>query len=83
MFDPKGSALKKFIIILLCSFAVITFVWSIPVSAQDETSLVLNLTVDGPLTPSWKEYLERGIRVAEQREAELLILQINTPGGMN
>jgi len=56
--------------------------WVFPAQAQqEEAPLVLVLEVDGPLTPSWKEYLERGIQVAEQRNAMLLILKINTPGG--
>lgn len=43
--------------------------------------LVLVLTADGAVTPAMAGYLERGIRTAEQRGAELLIFQINTPGG--
>jgi membrane-bound serine protease (ClpP class) len=51
------------------------------VEAQNENPKVLVLTVDGPVTPSWKEYLERGLRVAAQRDAVLVIFEINTPGG--
>lgn len=49
--------------------------------AQDGRPLVLVLTADGPLTPAMLEYLERGIRTAGQRGAELLVLELNTPGG--
>lgn len=53
-----------------------------PVKAQDEQPpLVLVLQMEGPLTPSWKEYLERGLLVANQRDATLMVLEINTPGG--
>jgi membrane-bound serine protease (ClpP class) len=52
-----------------------------PAAAQDGTPLVLVLTADGPLTPAMLEYLERGVRNAEQRGAELLVFQLNTPGG--
>jgi membrane-bound serine protease (ClpP class) len=51
------------------------------VEAQNEVPKVLVLSVDGPVTPSWKEYLERGLRVAAQRDAALVIFEINTPGG--
>jgi membrane-bound serine protease (ClpP class) len=54
---------------------------AVPAYAQDDIPQVLVLTVDGPLTPSWKEYLERGIKTAERRDVELIIFQINTPGG--
>ena len=49
--------------------------------AQDDSPLVLVLTADGPLTPAMREYLKRGIGIAEGRGAEALILQLNTPGG--
>jgi membrane-bound serine protease (ClpP class) len=51
------------------------------VGAQDEAPLVLVLTSDGPLTPAMSEYLARGIRAAEDRGAEALVFQIDTPGG--
>lgn len=50
-------------------------------NAQTGTPLVLVLTADGPLTPAMAEYLARGLRVAEQRGADLVVFQLNTPGG--
>lgn len=50
-------------------------------NAQDEPPLVLVLTSDGPLTPAMGEYLRRGIRVAERRDAEVIVFQLDTPGG--
>jgi membrane-bound serine protease (ClpP class) len=52
-----------------------------PARAQGEAPLVLLLTADGPLTPAMKEYLIRGIELAERRQAEALIFQLDTPGG--
>ena len=49
--------------------------------AQQDAPFVYVLTYDGPVTPSMVEYLARGIRVAERDGAELLIFQLNTPGG--
>jgi membrane-bound serine protease (ClpP class) len=39
------------------------------------------LTITGPLTPAHGTYLERALGVAERNQAELVILQLNTPGG--
>ena len=52
-----------------------------PTQAQDGRPQVIVLTADGALTPAMREYLERGIRTATQQGAELLVLQLNTPGG--
>jgi len=73
--------MKKNICLALCFWTIFSLFWVLPVESQDDAPFVLVLSVDGPLTPSWKEYLERGIQVAEQRKAELLVFQINTPGG--
>jgi len=48
--------------------------------AQGEND-VLVLTLDGPLTPVMSEYLSRGITTAENQNIDLIILQLNTPGG--
>jgi membrane-bound serine protease (ClpP class) len=48
--------------------------------AQSE-ALVLVLEAKGALTPAMAEYLDRGLRLAEARQAEALVLQLDTPGG--
>jgi len=53
----------------------------IPVKAQTDTPLVILLTVDDAVAPPMVEYLKRGLSWAEKQEAELVILQLNTPGG--
>lgn len=50
------------------------------VRAQGEHE-VLILRASGPLTPAMAEYLDRGIQTAEEREAEALVFQLDTPGG--
>ena len=52
-----------------------------PAAAQDQAPLVVVISAEGPLNPAMFEYLERGMRSAEQRGAELLVFQLNTPGG--
>jgi membrane-bound serine protease (ClpP class) len=52
-----------------------------PGMAQQGSPLALLLTADGPVAPPMVEYLKRGIELAETRNAEVIILQLNTPGG--
>lgn len=51
--------------------------------AQADTGapLVLVMNLDGPIAPAAREYLVRSLKTAQQRQAEMLILQLNTPGG--
>lgn len=50
-------------------------------SAQSGRSLALVLNADGVIMPAMQEYIERGIRAAEEQDAEVLIIQLDTPGG--
>jgi membrane-bound serine protease (ClpP class) len=52
-----------------------------PARAQSDAPLVLVVNADGAIMPAMQEYITRGIKLAEEREAELLVIQLNTPGG--
>lgn len=52
-----------------------------PVFAQSDEPLAIVMTADGPIMPPMLEYFRRGIKTAEQRNAEVLVIQLNTPGG--
>lgn len=55
---------------------------SVSAQAESDSPLVLVLTADGTVAPAMREYIARGIRTAEQRGAELLVIELDTPGGM-
>lgn len=78
---PKTTRLSLLQLILLSFCFVSLALPPRPAAAQDESSLVLVLTYDGPVTPTMVEYFQRGIRMGEERQAELVIIQLNTPGG--
>ena len=49
--------------------------------AQTRNPIAVILTADGPIMPPMLEYIKRGIETAEQRNAEVVVIQLNTPGG--
>lgn len=49
--------------------------------AQRSNPLVLVLDANTPVGPAMQAYIARGIQVAKDRQAELLVLELNTPGG--
>ena len=67
--------------VVLLAVTILGLIAVTSVRAQADMPLVLVLTADGAVSPAMVEYLSRGIRLAEQRGAELLIFQLNTPGG--
>lgn len=52
-----------------------------PAAAQSGDPLALVMTAEGPIMPPMLEYIKRGIETADRRNAEVLIIQLNTPGG--
>jgi len=65
---------------VLACFALILFLLQ-PIHAAASGSVAFVLTINGAITPATQEYLHRGIQTAEQNGAEVVILQLNTPGG--
>jgi len=49
--------------------------------AQSASPLVLVLNASEDVGPAMQAYIQRGIQVAEQRQAALLVIELNTPGG--
>ena len=49
--------------------------------AQSDQPLAIVMTADGPIMPPMLEYIKRGIETARRQNAEVLIIQLNTPGG--
>lgn len=43
--------------------------------------MVISMNFTGPLTPVWRTYLQRGIDQAVNLKGELIVIEINTPGG--
>jgi membrane-bound serine protease (ClpP class) len=72
--------MKRFGFFLVLLAALLGFVR--PALAQSGAPLVLVMEVKGVVAPAMKEYILRGIKAAEQRDAELLVIKLNTPGGL-
>ena len=66
---------------LLSVFFLALFLIFHPAAAQTNQPLILVMDAHGVIEPAMQEYFERGIHTAEQRKAEVLIVQLNTPGG--
>ncbi len=54
-----------------------------PGSAEDHRRLALIVTIDGAIGPASASYVKEALIKAGERRAEIVILQLNTPGGLN
>ena len=53
-----------------------------PLAAQSDSPQVRIVTIDDTITPTMAQYVERGIRSAENANADAIVLEIDTPGGL-
>ncbi len=52
-------------------------------TAQAQTSAVMTIDLDGFIDPNAARYVDRAITEATDAEAALLVIQLNTPGGLS
>ena len=74
--------MKVFRYLILMNWLIIGFLF--PTSFANSQSIapnVVTLTVQGPLTPALVGYIDRGLSTAERQNAEIMIIQLDTPGG--
>ena len=66
----------------LSIFLFCTLLFSVqPVNAQTQTPNVLVLKANSEVAPAMRDYIARGIKSAQDKNAELLVIELNTPGG--
>jgi membrane-bound serine protease (ClpP class) len=67
--------MRKWIWLLLCTFSL----WLTGANAAGNAVL---LEIDGAISPSVVDYIVRGIGTAAEKNAKVVIIQLNTPGGL-
>ena len=65
----------------MLAFAALLLAWS-PSAAAAEPPVVL-LTLDGAVSPATADYAVRGLHKAADRGAPLVVIQLDTPGGLD
>jgi membrane-bound serine protease (ClpP class) len=68
---------------LVAAIGVVALVVSfLPASAGENDSLALTISVDGAIGPAAASYVKEALATAATRRAQIIILRLNTPGGL-
>jgi membrane-bound serine protease (ClpP class) len=62
---------------------VLTLLCPFPASLEESKREVMVITIDGVINPVASEYIGKGIKKANEKKAEALIIEIDTPGGLD
>jgi membrane-bound serine protease (ClpP class) len=70
--------------VLLAAFfaAFVSFVPPAIGEAGGDAGLALRIDIDGPIGPATAKYVKEALAAATERRAQIVILRLNTPGGL-
>ncbi len=66
---------------LAASAFLLALLWGVTHAEEPELAVVLGLK--GPVGPATSDYIHRGLDKAREQDAELVILRMDTPGGLD
>lgn len=76
--------IKRVLLLLVIALAsLLLFSGASAQSSNQTTPQVLRLTVDGPISPASASYIERGIERAADEHMQAVLLEMDTPGGLD
>jgi len=81
--DSLRPLKRRFALFALCTLALLCFFSPISADEHASTPFVLDLNLHGVVEPILATYIDEGIADAERRQAALILITMDTPGGLS
>lgn len=83
-FTPQAGQCGRLHLLAFVSLVLGSLLMALqPAMAQDSGGTVRLIEIDGTITPPMAQYVDRAISAAENDGATVIVLRINTPGGLS
>jgi len=76
------KSVSRFLGIVLIAFASLTYFWVHTHAAEKDDGIAILLNLKGAIGPAVADYISRGVEQAAEEDAKLVIIQMDTPGGL-
>src|SRR3979490_1632426 len=83
VFRADWVAPRRILIAALCSVALLSFFPQVSADEHASSPVVLELKIDGEVEPILATYIDEGITDAANRHASLILITMDTPGGLS
>src|SRR5712675_1129613 len=83
VFGSRCFAPRRILIAVLCSIALLSFFPQVSADEHASNPVVLELKIDGEVEPILATYIDEGITDATNRHASLVLISMDTPGGLS
>ena len=83
LFDGDSFSPRRLLLAVLCGFALF---WLFPSASADEHAskpVIVELGLEGEVEPILATYIDEGIADATKRNASLILITMDTPGGLS
>jgi len=81
--DRSRFAAYSFFLCVLCAGAIFLLMPSVAADERSPGPLVLELSLDGEVEPILATYIDEGLADAAKRHAALVLITMDTPGGLS
>src|SRR6266853_1929759 len=81
--DLSRFAACSFFLCVLCAGAILLLMPSVAAEEHSPGPLVLELSLDGEVEPILATYIDEGLADAAKRHAALVLITMDTPGGLS
>ena len=78
-----SKSLRTSGLLIIGTLLLINVLLSDDIATASNSSVAIQITIDGAIGPATSDYLERALATAAEQRVELVVIRMDTPGGLD